>query len=368
VEPRTPNSELRTVGRLTLPIPRIHLELTSHCNFACEFCPDDLMTRRRGFMDFGLLLRLFDEISRENLAQWVALHVMGEPTLHPRVEEAVAEGAARGLALCLVTNGSLLTPEKAENLSRAGLKRLIVSVQTPDAESFNLRGAPHRLAFEEFADRIGRSVRRLCASPSGPSVVLSFLTTPLPGWLTPGSPPIRIADRNGALRERLLDWISKIFPEGVGPGVREAVARARIGRYNRIAVAPRLTFETRFLGDWGTHFRQRGRILPARFGSCNGLSENMGVLWNGDFVYCCTDFNGETSTRNAADASIREFLEEPEVQSIVEGFNRYRVVHPHCQRCLGDVTWSRSLVRQVGSIVYFKWMRKRMAPDGWALG
>jgi hypothetical protein len=94
----------------------------------------------------------------------------------------------------------------------------------------------------------------------------------------------------------------------------------------------------------------------------------MGVLWNGDFVYCCTDFNGETSTRNAADASIREFLEEPEVQSIVEGFNRYRVVHPHCQRCLGDVTWSRSLVRQVGSIVYFKWMRKRMAPDGWALG
>jgi hypothetical protein len=46
------------------------------------------------------------------------------------------------------------------------------------------------------------------------------------------------------------------------------------------------------------------------------------------------------------------------MQGAVKGFDKLRIVHPHCQRCLGDKNRLHTLVRQVGSIVYFKGVKK----------
>jgi len=61
------------IGRIKLPIQRIHLEVTSHCNFACEFCPDSKMERGRGFMDFDLLRRILELPVRYSSILWASL-------------------------------------------------------------------------------------------------------------------------------------------------------------------------------------------------------------------------------------------------------------------------------------------------------
>jgi len=85
------------IGRIKLPIQRIHLEVTSHCNFACEFCPDSKMERGRGFMDFDLLRRILDEVEHKGIASTVLFHLMGEPLLYPQLVDGVAYASRLGL-------------------------------------------------------------------------------------------------------------------------------------------------------------------------------------------------------------------------------------------------------------------------------
>lgn len=75
---------------------RAYVEITNVCNLACSFCPG---TRRpAGYMrpeDF----RLLAEKLRGHTA-YLYLHVMGEPLLHPQLEEilAIARSWASGCA------------------------------------------------------------------------------------------------------------------------------------------------------------------------------------------------------------------------------------------------------------------------------
>ena len=71
-------------------LERIHLEVTNVCNFKCEFCPDAIMERKRGHMDWALLEKALDEIAEHRLAKTVAFHLMGEPLIYPPIFEAIA--------------------------------------------------------------------------------------------------------------------------------------------------------------------------------------------------------------------------------------------------------------------------------------
>ena len=41
----------------------------------------------------------------------------------------------------------------------------------------------------------------------------------------------------------------------------------------------------------------------------------------------------------------------------VEGFNKLKVVHPYCQKCLGGSTRFKSFVNRVGSIIIWKYLK-----------
>lgn len=83
---------------------RAYVEITNVCNLACSFCPG---TRRpAGYMrpeDF----RLLAEKLRGHTA-YLYLHVMGEPLLHPQLEEILAIARQLGFRVCITTNGTLL--------------------------------------------------------------------------------------------------------------------------------------------------------------------------------------------------------------------------------------------------------------------
>ena len=346
---------------VALPVERVHVELTNHCNFSCRFCPDGVMTRPRGFMAFDVVQRVLQEVAREKIARQVHFHVMGEPMLHPRLADAVAEAAGFGLATCLTTNGSLLDATQVQALEAAGLSRLVVSVQTPDPESFPLRGAG-KLTYAQYEARIVDALRPVLERPGSMRVTLNFLTTPLPWILGPPGERLRIADRSRRLRRQLEAWATALLGEGHprAASVLRQIRRARTLVQGHVALTERVDFETRITGDWAVHYRDPQRLVRARFGACNGLVDNFGILWNGDFVFCCVDYDGRTATHNIRQTSVLEYLRSPQVHRVVEGFRRFRVVHPYCQQCLGDYGVARSWVRQAGSILYFKVLRRFM--------
>ena len=135
------------------------------------------MKRKRGSMKLEQAQALLDEMAQHGVAQEVRLHLMGEPFLHPKLFSIIEHGGKAGLYLSLTTNASLLTPRNVERLLESGLAELVVSLQTPDAETFGLRGPPPKLAFEAYEKKVRCLLEESLKAGMPLKLNLNFLNT-----------------------------------------------------------------------------------------------------------------------------------------------------------------------------------------------
>ena len=134
-----PKAATDTRGR---PLSDLRISVMDRCNFRCPYCmPRETFDDRYRFLSTSERLT-FDEISR--LARlFVAQGVRklrltgGEPLLRSGLADLVGElSSIEGVAdLALTTNGVLLAQHAAE-LAAHGLKRVTVSLDTLDRETF----------------------------------------------------------------------------------------------------------------------------------------------------------------------------------------------------------------------------------------
>jgi cyclic pyranopterin phosphate synthase len=123
------------------PLRDLRISVTDRCNFRCVYCmPKEVFGRDYPFLPRAELLT-FEEIER--LARVFAAHGLqkvritgGEPLLRRDLETLVGMLARiHGLDLTLTTNGALLG-RKAQALAGAGLRRITVSLDSLDDETF----------------------------------------------------------------------------------------------------------------------------------------------------------------------------------------------------------------------------------------
>jgi MoaA/NifB/PqqE/SkfB family radical SAM enzyme len=121
-------------------------ETTRRCNLSCVHCragaldehyPDELTTAEGE----ALLTDL------RSLGQPVIILTGGEPLLRPDIFHLARYGTDLGLRMVMAVNGTLLTPEIARRLVEAGVQRLSISIDGPDAASHDaFRGQPGAFA------------------------------------------------------------------------------------------------------------------------------------------------------------------------------------------------------------------------------
>lgn len=348
-----------SIGLIKLPINRLHMELTNICNFSCEFCPDSKMKRQKGMMPVELAKAIIDEVSRTGVVKLVLFHIMGEPTLHPKLLDIVEYANNRGVETCLTTNGSRLDEKFLNEIIHAGVGEIIISLQTPDEKTFSLRGAKG-IVFDEYAERITALAKRFLYIQGKTRLTINFLSSPLRRLFIPIFPEVSIADTSSDLRRYLEIWAKRILMNSsLGNRHNEVLKQIQniwTFKENTIRITDRFNFHTRIMGDWSIHFDRKN--VNALFGYCPGIQDNFGILWNGDYTFCCTDFDGSTSMHNYNNTFIHDYLNKEVVQEVVKGFRWFRVLHPYCKQCLGDKNILNAFVKQVGSIAYFKWVKK----------
>lgn len=122
---------------LVPPGPReLQVEITGACNLRCRMClvryrpPLDRVSATFSRDDFVALVDDLPGLER------VTLQGLGEPLLVPHLVDMVAYAAGRGIDVGFNTNGTLLSPEKADALIAAGLAWLHVSVDGATAETY----------------------------------------------------------------------------------------------------------------------------------------------------------------------------------------------------------------------------------------
>jgi len=135
----SPNQLGDAFGR---PLRDLRISVTDRCNFRCPYCmPAELYGEEFTFLPRSQILS-FEEIER--LARlFLDLGVAkirltgGEPLVRAHLTDLVERIAALepGMDLAMTTNGALLAPV-AEDLRKAGLKRITVSLDSLDPDVF----------------------------------------------------------------------------------------------------------------------------------------------------------------------------------------------------------------------------------------
>src|SRR5512145_1344544 len=109
-------------------------EVTRSCNLNCKHCrasshlgpyPGELSTEQ--------CLRLVDDIA--GVSKPVIILTGGEPLLRPDIFEIAAYGTGKGLRMVMATNGTLVDEANVRKMIDAGIQRVSISIDGPDAQS-----------------------------------------------------------------------------------------------------------------------------------------------------------------------------------------------------------------------------------------
>ena len=238
----------------------------------------------------------FDALARalRPYGEYLYLHVMGEPLLHPALPALVRRAAEMGFRVCLTTNGTLLPRRRDELAALPGLHKLSVSLH-----SFEGSGGADLPGYLD-------GVLEACL-PLAKKGVLCALRL----WNGGGAEA-----RNGEIEAHLSHRLGTDVP---------SLPRDRRG--NR-TLAPNLFLEPGERFDWpdpaapeqGTQF-------------CHGLREQIAVLCDGTVVPCCLDREGRLALGNLLIRPLEEIIRSPRAQAMRRGFETRQPGEELCRRC-----------------------------------
>lgn len=195
----------------------VEIEVSSHCNRRCSYCPQSLDWFRKPehHMDERLFRRIIAQLTEIEFAGRLSFHMYNEPLLHLGLEELV-KWARHNLPLAwlvLYTNGDLLDDRRYATLSEAGIDHFLVTRHS-DRRQIPERPFQHIRHIGDFmmssrGGLVGKAVswRLPCYGPSEMLMIHHDGTVVLCHEDAPGQRPMGRADHQ-TLREI---WESKEF-------------------------------------------------------------------------------------------------------------------------------------------------------------
>ena len=367
------------ISRPIDPPRTLFLELTSHCNMHCSFCPSDVLRRPKGHIDDGRVRRFLDQLHALGIRAPILLNVLGEPLLNKRVYEYLDLLEQAGHPVTLITNLTLLGDKSVQReILRHANVTLALSLQTATKRSYEMRGYP-KLPFRKFFalafDVVEEKFRMGSGARLEIHIASNYVLSRDPTVQADGGIDLwrnfrsdkserRFIDRMLGRLDRLARALERKYPEAFAAERTRAaeIYREHIG--TKIA-ASRATLPPDFhrLKDevfWGYMalpnvflvFKSlelwtrdkaflTAALPPGKFAYVEErteprpclMADSFGLLANGDFVLCCLDYEGEMRIGNIDDLSVAEALASEKRASV----RRDAMTEPVCRRCKGNV-------------------------------
>ena len=276
---------------------KIYVEITNICNLNCEFCPVD--NRKKEYIaveDFEYILSQIKDYT-----DLIALHVKGEPLIHPELERILNSCEKFGLKVNITTNGTRINELKEVLVKSKAVRQINVSVHSINENEFFL---------EDDRDNYLEDV--LEASNfilNNSDIIISYRL-----W------NIDSLERND-VNDKIFEHFSKEYDR---PNLKE---ETRQNMFVKLS-------ENCFLNqDFEFKWPDINDDVRGLIGKCWGLKKQIAILVSGDVVPCCLDQNAVISLGNIFDEPLEKILNSELATNIKNGFDNNKLVHPLCQRC-----------------------------------
>ncbi len=170
----------------------LEIEVNSHCNFRCKFCPVKVAPKPRQIMPIRVFKVITERACEYGITQ-ISLSHYSEPTLDPLLLSRISLASSCGLEVEIYSNGSGLDPDLIDSLiSLSPDISLIVNFPSAD---------PHQYTYITGAKCFNRVVRNLRYALRQPLPVTIAVNAPL------------------AHREKTLNGVQKLFGLDKGSAV-----------------------------------------------------------------------------------------------------------------------------------------------------
>jgi radical SAM protein with 4Fe4S-binding SPASM domain len=337
------------------------------------------MQRRPEVLGFETVRKIIDEVAEKKISNWICLHVMGEPTLHPNFFEIVGYLNQKGLDVSLITNGTYPAEKFAARLEGLELAALQISVNSQDSFEFEGRDSRIPMTYENYLHNISNFIRIYSGFNKATPVALSYLLTV--GKRMPKD--LRFVNSSEDARRILgfwMDFWEKLETDSRAGGQKAephprfkakseslgrlpVLSRKDIGRAVHLTgqelvcrIAPRLFVYFKPCGDWHHQLADETTFLKKNVrGTCKVLEREFAVLANGDCTFCCGDYEGKIKLGNIHRDSVETIMAGEKVKRIREANRRLILSEEICQICKGQL-----YDRKTGKPVY----RERFGPAG----
>ena len=202
-------------------LKKAYLEITNVCNLSCDFCPG---TRRpKGFISPENFALLAGKLRPHT--QYLYLHLMGEPLLHPQLSELLELAAKLDFKVMITTNGTLL-PRQAQLLSTAStVHKISISLHSFEGNHPSGTMEDYLTTCTDFAAQAAHAGKR-CAlrlwnldgeqtqgANSQNTAILAHLHTQFPGEWKEGRRGITMAPSIYLEWGEKFDWPDLTAPE-----------------------------------------------------------------------------------------------------------------------------------------------------------
>ncbi len=266
----------------------IQIQTQSYCNGRCSMCPYPTVSRKleQGQMEWALFQKIADEAAREPLLASFLFELHNEPLLDKRTFDCIKyiKSINPEKSCSIVTNGELLDRFSLSEIIESNLDYLTISLNAHSQEVYERINIG--LDYERVMDNIARL---LSNETTRRKLGLSFVVT----------------EENAHEVPQANSYWQK-------QGVRTRVIAEIANRGGTLEGYEKLRLKT---GYRGTPFLSRlWRRLMAGLGRVTGCHLpfcHMNVLFNGDVIICCHDWNRATVVGNAGTSSLREVWNSP---------------------------------------------------------
>ena len=270
---------------------KVYVEITNACNFSCSFCYKS--NRKKQFISPEVFSAIL--VKLKPFTDYLYLHVLGEPLLHPDVETLLNIAFRMGFRVNITTNGSLL--------SRFADSGVIDSVR-----QFNV--SLHDAEENVDKQNIGLYLKDICDFVAEHSAN-SYFSLRL--WN-------QGVDEVDAYNRFCLDFLSDYFSVDFSDDVF-SVRNVKIRDHVFLQNSARFEWP----GAETTYSKTNH--------SCQALRDHIAVLVDGRVVPCCLDADANLCLGNILEDDLNSLLLSAKALDIKEGFQKREARHQLCQHC-----------------------------------
>lgn len=257
---------------------KVYVEITNKCNLNCSFCVGN--NRKEEFIKMDNFLIILDKL--KNYTNYLYFHVMGEPLLHPDINNLINE-ASKNFFVNITTNGYLIR----RICHNTKVRQVNISLHSFEPS--------YGIKIDDYMNTIFNSVNQLITNNT---IICYRLWT------------------KGKYNQKIISKLEEKY-------------NIVIDEQRTLKLANNIYLECAEEFIWPT----LDNSLSSEVGSCKGLKDHIGILVDGTVVPCCLDSAGIINLGNIYNQDLSDIINSKLFKTLKNGFLNNKKIHELCKKC-----------------------------------